>query len=318
MRAVRRLLPCRAPFDPRLTFGYPGGWPTARLEADGWWRASNTPAGPSTARVTIDRRVAMVSVEAWGAGAEWIIEHAPALTGSSDDAGSFVSCNPRVAALQRQLPGLRLIGSSCVHDAAMVRIIEQRVTSIEARRSWHMLVNRHGAPAPGPCPLRIPPEPARVLSLRDWEWRTLGIEGRRASALRVAAAAAHRLDEAVELGADVLRVRLSALRGIGPWTVAHLLHSVAADADAVPVGDWHLPRLVGFALADEARADDARLLELLEPFRPHRARVWRLILASGRRPPRHAPRAPILGLLRAEDRRHSSRPHSSTRLNVYR
>jgi len=314
----RRILPCPARFDPRLTFGRFGGGPTARLEAAGWWRASNTPTGPGTAHVTVDRHAATVTVEAWGEGAAWIVEHAPALTGTNDDAESFVSRDPRVAALQRQLPGLRLIGSSCVHDAAMATIIEQRVTSIEARRSWHMLVNRYGTPAPGPCPLRIPPEPARVLSLRDWEWRRLGIEGRRASALRVAAAAAHRLDEAAALGPDMLRARLSRSRGIGPWTVAHLLHTVVADADAVPVGDWHLPRLVGFALADEARADDTRLLELLQPFRPHRARVWRLVLASGRRPARHAPHAPILGLLRAEDRRQSSRPQNRTRLKVYR
>ena len=72
---------------------------------------------------------------------------------------------------------------------------------------------------------------------------------------------------------------------MGPWTAATLVHYVAGDPDAVPVGDWHLPGHVGHALAGEPRADDARMLELLEPFRPHRARVWRLIVAGTPAPP---------------------------------
>ena len=57
-------------------------------------------------------------------------------------------------------------------------------------------------------------------------------------------------------------------------------------------------RLVG-----EHRADDARMLELLEPYRPHRARVWRWIVAGVAGPPRRAARAPVVGLLRQEARR---------------
>ena len=62
------------------------------------------------------------------------------------------------------------------------------------------------------------------------------------------------------------------------------------------VGDYHLPNLVGSVLAGERGGDDARMLELLEPYRPHRARVIRLIESAGsalwgaRRGPRGAPR----------------------------
>jgi 3-methyladenine DNA glycosylase/8-oxoguanine DNA glycosylase len=62
------------------------------------------------------------------------------------------------------------------------------------------------------------------------------------------------------------------------------------DADAVSVGDYHLPNLVAYALAGEPRADDARMLELLEPYRGHRGRVIRLVMAGGRSPPRYGPR----------------------------
>jgi 3-methyladenine DNA glycosylase/8-oxoguanine DNA glycosylase len=52
------------------------------------------------------------------------------------------------------------------------------------------------------------------------------------------------------------------------------------DADAVAVGDLHLPHLVARWLAGEHRGTDARMLELLEPFRGHRARVIRLLMAG--------------------------------------
>ena len=57
------------------------------------------------------------------------------------------------------------------------------------------------------------------------------------------------------------------------------------------VGDDGIPAAVAWILAGERRADDARLFELLEPYRPHRYRVIRLAMASGARPPRHHARA---------------------------
>ena len=56
------------------------------------------------------------------------------------------------------------------------------------------------------------------------------------------------------------------------------------------VGDFHLPNLVAFGLAGEIRGNDARMLELLEPWRGHRARVVRLLELSGLRPPAFGPR----------------------------
>ena len=49
----------------------------------------------------------------------------------------------------------------------------------------------------------------------------------------------------------------------------------------MPVGDYHLPNTVAWALAGEARADDDRMLELLAPFAGQRGRVVRLLKAGG-------------------------------------
>ena len=83
---------------------------------------------------------------------------------------------------------------------------------------------------------------------------------------------------------------MTAFPGIGQWTAAEVARTALGDKDAVSVGDYHLPSLVAWALAGERRADDARMLELLEPYRGQRARVIRLLEVSGVGPPRRGPR----------------------------
>jgi len=84
---------------------------------------------------------------------------------------------------------------------------------------------------------------------------------------------------------------LRSVPGIGVWTSAEVRQRVLGDPDAVSVGDYHLPSLVGWALAG-VRTDDTGMLTLLEPYRGHRHRAVRLIELSGQaaRPPRHGPR----------------------------
>ncbi len=85
---------------------------------------------------------------------------------------------------------------------------------------------------------------------------------------------------------------LQAVPGIGPWTAAEVAVRAFGDADAVSVGDFHLPTMVAYALAGEPRGDDARMLELLEPYRGRRAVVMRLLELYGPRPARRGQRMP--------------------------
>jgi 3-methyladenine DNA glycosylase/8-oxoguanine DNA glycosylase len=62
-----------------------------------------------------------------------------------------------------------------------------------------------------------------------------------------------------------------------------------ADADAVSVGDYHIPSVVGYALVGKA-LDDAGMLEVLAPYAPQRHRAVRYVEASGFRRPRFGPR----------------------------
>ena len=64
---------------------------------------------------------------------------------------------------------------------------------------------------------------------------------------------------------------------------ALMLGMGAADSDAVVPGDVHLPHEVSALLTDIPIGSDERMLELLEPFRPHRFRVVRVMMGLGRR-----------------------------------
>ena len=77
------------------------------------------------------------------------------------------------------------------------------------------------------------------------------------------------------------------------WTAAEVRQRAHGDPDAVSVGDFHVAGQVVFALTGATDGDDARMLELLEPWAGHRYRVVRMIELSGvtkaRRGPRYAP-----------------------------
>ncbi|HET9729715.1 MAG TPA: DNA-3-methyladenine glycosylase 2 family protein [Acidimicrobiia bacterium] len=296
-----RVLQLREPLHLGQTFGpvaHTLGWLTSRVRGDTWWHAMNTAAGPVTLLVEVDRDRAEATLRTWGPAHEWAAARIDALIGAAEPQRFG---HPVLDGLAHSMPGLRVGALGAFGDLAAATIIGQRVTTVEARRQWRTIVRRFGVRAPGPVDLMLPPDARMLASLTDWEWRRAGVEGQRADTIRRCAREAPTLDRAETL--DALTARLRTIRGIGRWTAAHITHFGAADPDAVPVGDWHLKHHVTYALAGERRGTDVRMLELLEPFRPNRARAWRLLMAGAPGPPRRAPRARIVGLLAAEARR---------------
>jgi 3-methyladenine DNA glycosylase/8-oxoguanine DNA glycosylase len=174
-----------------------------------------------------------------------------------------------------------------VFEAMLPAICEQKITGDEARAVFRAIVRTYGEPAPGPGNLWLPPRPDVLAKLPYFAFHPLGLERRRAELVIRTARMAERLERAP--AAQAARLML-AQSGIGPWTVAETTRVAHGDPDAVSVGDYHLPNVVAWALAGEPRADDARMLELLEPYRGQRARVQRLLEVSGIWPPRYGPR----------------------------
>ena len=281
----------RLPVDLRLTFSelrFGPGDPTMRREADGsWWRATRTPLGPATMHVAA--RAGELRVSAWGDGAEWALDAAPDIVGATDSLDGFAP-KGRLAELHRRLAGLRITRTRAVYEAALGTALEQLVTSEEAHTAFRAMVRAWGEPAPGPGDLLLPLAPEVLARRAYFELRPFGVEMKRANTLREIARRAPRIDEAAALTLADARERLLAIAGIGPWTAAKVALVALGDADAVPLGDYHLPHAVTYAFTGQPRADDARMLELLAPFAGHRGRVIRLIMSAGISAPRFGPR----------------------------
>lgn len=266
------------------------GDPTSRTdEAGRLWRACSTPAGPAT--LALHRAGGAIEAEAWGPGAEWVLEGVPALLGADDDAAGFVSHHDLVRDARRRMPGLRLGATGAVWDVLFAAILEQKVTGTEAWRSWRELCRRFGDPAPGPAPagMTVPPTSRQARAIPDWEWHRAGVDSARRRAILGCAAVAHRLERAAEVRGERGRALLQKVPGIGPWTAAEVAQRAWGDPDAVSVGDFHIPSTVGYALVGHA-LDDAGMLEVLACYAPHRQRAVRYIEASGFRRPRFGPR----------------------------
>jgi 3-methyladenine DNA glycosylase/8-oxoguanine DNA glycosylase len=268
------------------------GDPSQRLAAGILWRAARTPEGTASLELQVVA-FGVIRARAWGDGAQWALDHVPALLGHGDDWTEFDSTgHPLLHATRRANPGLRLTRTGLVMEALVPAVLEQRVTGVEARRAWRGLLAQHGDPAPGPAPagMRVMPDAAGLLNVPTWDWHRLGVDLSRQRAIRAAATVARRLEECVELPPDAALARLRLIPGIGAWTAAETAQRALGHPDAVSVGDYHLHDLVVFALSGDARGDDARMMELLAPWAGHRQRVVRLIEVSGVSKPRFGPR----------------------------
>ncbi|MEV1022432.1 DNA-3-methyladenine glycosylase 2 family protein [Streptomyces sp. NPDC050264] len=268
--------------------------PTFRTTPDGSiWRASRTPQGPGTLRIT--ERDGTVQAQAWGPGADWFLSELPALLGELDDPAPFEPRHRLVAESARRRVGLRLTRTGLVLENLIPSILEQKITTDEAYRAWRLLLHRHGEPAPGPAGgqdlrMRVMPDPRAWTLIPSWEWHRAGVDNKRASTIIRAARVARRLEEAAGMEPARARARLELVPGIGPWTSAETIQRTNGAPDEVTTGDLHLPHTVGYALAGNRDATDEEMLELLAPYAGQRHRAARLILLSGVAPPRRQPK----------------------------
>jgi 3-methyladenine DNA glycosylase/8-oxoguanine DNA glycosylase len=265
-------------------------------ELDGTlWRATRLQSGPVTFRLR-QPSSHEVHVDAWGPAAPEFVGHLPELLGATDVPDGFEPRHPMVADAARRFPGVRIPRTRRVLEALVPAILEQKVTSKEARDEWSRLIRRFGEPAPGPTPrpMLVPPDAATWLRIPSWEWHRTGVDPKRAATIMTALRVIGRLEECVHLSFEAAQARLTAVPGIGRWTAAEVAQRALGDPDSVSVGDYHLATFVGWSLIGKP-VDDDGMLELLEPWRGHRYRVVRLLELSpaASLPPRRGPRMSI-------------------------
>jgi 3-methyladenine DNA glycosylase/8-oxoguanine DNA glycosylase len=269
-------------YDPRLhlrrrAIAIRGG-ARALVVALGW----HSPRGsePGRVRLKVLARDACSSDEV-----EHAITIARGLTAVDDDPTEFLASVRDHAVLGPLVRGAdpRLSSTPTIFESLAVAIIEQLVTGFEARASVRRLWRIAGEVVPG-TQLFAAPSASAVRRVPMWKMHEIGIGAKRAAALHGAAARGEAIERLRGLDPPVVMQKLESLRGVGPWTSNAVARNALAWSDAVPVGDFHGPFIVARALAgrddltlDDRDEADEVMLEALEPFRPHRARVALLL-----------------------------------------
>ncbi len=273
------------------------GDPTWCSAPDEIWRAVRTPDGTVTVRYRRRREACgdRVVATAWGAGARWALGRLPEALGAEDDPSGFAPIHPALERAHRDHRHWRVGRSGLVIEALVPAILEQRVTGKQAFGAYRRLVRRYGDAAPGPGAERdlvAPPDVDGWLRIPSWEWIRAGVDAARADTVMRALRVAPALERCAGLDPVEPRQRLRSVRGIGVWTAAEVAQRALGDADAYSVGDYHVPKDIGWALTGKP-SDDEGLADLLEPYRGHRYRVQWLVTAARLGRPRRGPRMPV-------------------------
>lgn len=208
----------------------------------------------------------------------WAMETARGIGAVDDDPSEFLAMagrHPLVAELAERYD-CRIDRTATVFEAFARAVIEQLVTVFEARAAIRRLFGHTGERVPGTF-LRAPPTARAVLGVPPWKLHAMGIGSRRSRTLREGARRGAALERLRSVDPAIAATKLESLPGVGPWTANLVARTALGWTDAVPVRDFHAHYVISEALTGE-RGDDAAMLEALEPFRPHRARVAKLIM----------------------------------------
>ncbi len=186
---------------------------------------------------------------------------------------AHLSCDPLLAPLVAQRPGLRAPGGWDGFELAVRAILGQQISVTAARRLAGQLVLLHGAPLPegylSHAGLsRVFPSAECLASA---ESIGLAMPIARQSSLKALAEAAAAdpnlfrpfgtIEEAI--------ARLRTIHGVGEWTAQYIALRALREMDAFPASDIGLLR--GAAKVDGVRSTSTSLLDRAESWRPWRA-----------------------------------------------
>jgi 3-methyladenine DNA glycosylase/8-oxoguanine DNA glycosylase len=250
----------------------------------GRWHMRPIRGGDNGLAVTFAQSGAEVAIEVFAAGevhpgdVDEAVARARGIAGLDDDPSGFdrlALAHPLVAELHRRYPGVRLTRSPTVWEMYARAVIEQLVTGLEAKETRRRIWRRYGDPV-GKSDLMAPPLPAVVARVAPWELRPLGLSLKRAVPLVEGARHAAFLESLRSMTPEIAMAKIQHLRGVGKWTANVVAMRALGHADAVLVGDSGAPFVTTMALTGKRGGDD-EMIACLEPFRPHRARVHRLL-----------------------------------------
>ena len=180
-----------------------------------------------------------------------------------------------------QLPPMDLYG------ALLFQVTGQQLSVAATRRTIARIEELFGGHLP---------EPAELLAVDPGKLREAGLSWRKVSTLRDLAERLSdgRLDVDVLSGLpdDELISQLTAIPGIGPWTVEGALIIALQREDVVLPGDLALRKAVRAAYGLDHLPTEQEVLAIAERWRPYRSLATSYLFSAAFEPPEAAPVAP--------------------------
>ncbi|MFM8600999.1 MAG: DNA-3-methyladenine glycosylase family protein [Actinomycetota bacterium] len=223
------------------------------------------------------------------------------LFGDDDPGHDVVPVHAAVARAMERHGGVALARTGNPYHELLPAVLAQRVTAVEAISQWGELCRRWGEDiVVDGIPMRTPPRPDVLAKVPYHELHLLGVDRRRADALRSVARHGDRLIGGwrTDLPLHERTRSLALIPGVGEWTAAVAGLAAFGDPDALDVGDFHTKNTVAHALAGRARGTDGEMCEILRPYAGQRARVVMWLKLDGWRAPARGPKRRIVSIAR--------------------
>ena len=212
------------------------------------------------------------------------------LLGTGDDVRPFYEmarADDLLAPLVKALYGLHVPQAASVYEALTLSIVGQQISAQVARVLRGLIIETFGRRAEfdGESYWAFPrPEAVAAAGIEDL--RALKLSQRKAEYVlgvsqRVASGDLD-LEGLRGLPASEVVERLTAIRGVGPWTAHWLLISALGETDGIPSGDLALQRTMGSLVNGGPPMAAAEALAYSERWSPHRSYVTTYLFASTR------------------------------------
>ncbi len=242
--------------------------------------------GEQLCRLTIgaNKEKIVVSIE----GATLEVAEIRALLALDDQPDLSLSPDDPLKQLPTRVRRFRLGRVPWVYEAVVQTTLHQRVSGSEAGHNWNRLCRRYGECWDG---LFAVPTPRRLLALSPAEFAACGIEQKRMVPIKEAALRVQSYLP-LETSPEEIGQTILTCRGVGVWTEQYVRGHFLADADAVPLGDYALPKTVSYFFEKNPKGTDDDMLRLLEPYRGQRFRILNWLEWADAGPPRRGPRLP--------------------------
>ena len=291
----------RPPYDFALTAGYVTHFErryAAESFEDGVYRRLLDLDGRvalASARSAGDRDAPRVGVSLRGEGldaadADLARAQLALLLGTEDDVRPFYEMAradgllaPRVEALY----GLHVPQAASVYEALTLSIVGQQISAQVARVLRGLIIETFGRRADfGGESFYAFPRPDAVAAASIDDLRALKLSQRKAEYVlgvsKSVASGELDLEGLRGLPAGEVVDRLTAIRGVGPWTAHWLLISALGEPDGFPSGDLALQRTMGTLVGGDAPMAAGEALAYSERWSPHRSYVTTYLFASTR------------------------------------